>query len=216
MKYVYTRFRIMLRAFGLGLAAVCVWQGLSLAWWGVPVDLPEARFANVLDVTVPLAKKLGGSKYLCDEFTDENYRASCLHQAIFQGRDMSLYDNGGRAFKGCDDYPSYCEKPLEKARRFVWQHWKQRKRGYVIVARVSPEAVWETHLFIEPGPDGRWRVAERRMPMLREPIDPEHYWLGDLIEIKWNRATAEDERDGMKPGIMYLRLSNSVGDSLIL
>jgi hypothetical protein len=211
MKRGYSRFRTSLMAFSLGLAAVYMWQGLSFAWWGVPVDLPEARSASILEVTVPLEGK--PPEYLCDEFTDENDRASCLKQLIFEGRDISLYDDGGRVFTGCDDYPSYCKKPLAKARRFVWEHWKKHKRGHITVVSGNPERVWARHLFIEPNAEGRWVVVERTVPMLRERSELR---LDDLIEIKWKRATADDERFGVTRGTLFLWLDDITGNSLIL
>jgi hypothetical protein len=216
MKRGYSRFRIMLMAFGLGIAAVYMWQGLSVAWWGVPVDLPEARSASVLEVTVPLEEKPRGPDYLCDEHADPNDRAVCLDQVIFEGRDISLYDDGGR--QGCGLVnPLSCERSMEKARRFVWEHWKKRKRGHVAIARASVEnGEWVTHLFIEPNADGSWRVDARWVPMLRDAEKLEHYLLGDLVEIKWRHATADDENWGVRPGTLYLRLSNITGDGLIL
>ena len=219
MKLGFPRIRIILMAFGLGLAGVYMWQGLTMAWWGVPVDLPEARSGNVLEVTVPLEEKSHGPKYLCDEFADQNDRASCLHEAIFESREISLYDDGGQLGCGLEQSKVTrikCERSLEQARRFIWDHWKKRKRGYVAIANASDKAEWVTHLFIEPGADGSWRVAERTIPMLREPQDPEHYWLGDLVEIEWNRATDDDKVYGLTPGTLYLRLSNVTGDSLVL
>lgn len=220
MKRGFPRIRIILMAFGLGLACVYMWQGLSLGWWGVPVDLPEARSDSVLEVMVPLEeKKSSEPKYLCDEFADTNDRESCLHQVIFKGRDMSLYDDGGR--QGCSleklgVAPLDCERSLVKARRFVWDHWKKHKLGYVIVEQAIDETERVTHLFVEPTAKGNWRVVERPMPMLRKPEDPEHYLLDDIIEIKWKRATNEDKSYGLKPGTLYLELSDAAGDSLIL
>ncbi len=219
MKRTYPRIRIILMAFGLGLAGVYMWQGLSIGWWGVPVELPEARSGSVLEVTVPLIEKPLGPKYLCDEFTDTNDRESCLHQVIFKDRDMSLYDDGGR--QGCSlekrsVAPLDCERSLMKARRFVWDHWTKHKRGYVAVEQATDEIDLVTHLFIEPTAKGNWRVVERPMPMLRKPEDPEHYLLDDIIEIKWKRATNEDKSYGLAPGTSYLELSDAVGDSLIL
>jgi hypothetical protein len=220
MKRIYSRFRIMLMAFGLGLAAVYMQQGLWFAWWGVPVDLPEARSASVLEVTVPLEEKPHEPKYLCDEFTDEIERVSCLNQLIFEGRDMSLFDDGG-THRGCgrerfEHGLAECEPAMEKARRFVWEHWKKRKRGYVAIVRAHPNGEQTTHLFVEPKDDGKWHVAETTVPMLRERIDPEHYRLGSLIEIEWYRAEADDETWGFTPGSRYLKLTNPTGDSLIL
>jgi hypothetical protein len=217
MKRIYAKFRIMLMTFALGLAAVYLQQGLSFEWWGVPVDLPEARSASVLEINVPLEEK--PPSYLCDEFTDANERAACLRQFIFESRDLSLYDDGG--VQGCGvelvETHSACTRSLENARRFVWEHWKKRKRGYVAIAMSSAEhGKWTTHLFIEPDGNGSWRVDARWVPMRRDAEKLEHYLLGDLVEIKWNRATAEDERYGVTRGSAYLTLTNITGDSLIL
>ena len=220
MKRSFPRIRIILMAFGLGLAGVYMWQGLSLEWWGVPVDLPEARSDSVLEVTVPLEeKKSSEPKYLCDEFADQNDRASCLQKVIFKGRDISGYDDRGRL--GCsleklNEAPLKCERSLMQARRFVWDHWKKHKLGYVVVEQAVDETERVTHLFIEPTAKGTWRVVERPVPMLRKPEDPEHYLLDDLIEIKWKRATNEDKKYGLAPGTLYLELSDAAGDSLIL
>jgi hypothetical protein len=203
VKRCYSRIRIILMTFGLGLAAVFMWQGLSLAWRDVPVDLPETPSGNLLVVTVPLEKQ----------------QLTRLHKVIFEGRDISLYDDGGQQGCGLELRKVArlkCERSMERARRFIWDHWKKRKRGYVAVTNASDKAEWVTHLFIEPTEGGNWRIAERSVPMLREPEDPEHYWLGDLIEIEWNRATADDKDYGLTPGTLYLRLINITGDSLIL
>lgn len=217
MKRIYSRFRIMLLAFGLGLAAVYMQQGLPFAWWGVPVDLPDARSGSVLEVTVPLEEKLRGPSYLCDEFTDKSDRAACLNRFIFENRDMSIYDDGDR--QGCGLESSLlethvnCKQSMEKARRFVWEHWKKRKRGYVAVVSTFPEGEYTDHLFIEPDETGSWRVAVRTVPqaMLVDPVEPR---FGDVVEIEWYRATADDAR--VTPGALYLKLSNITGDAFIL
>jgi hypothetical protein len=205
--------------FGLGLAAVFMWQGISIARREVPVDLPKTQSGDTIAVTVPPEKPQLGPKFLCDEFSDENERNACLDKVIFENREKSLYGNGGDHGCGLREYKSArqkCEYSMEQARRFVWDHWKKRKRGYVAVKFDSGNGSYVRHLFIEPKEDGEWRVAERMVPMLREPEDPEHYWLGDLVEITWYRATNYDKRDGLTPGSLYLRLSNGPGDSLIL
>jgi hypothetical protein len=196
-----------------------MWQSLSLAWWGVSVDLPKTQSENMIEVTVPLKRDERRPKYLCDEFADPNELATCLHQVIFEGREKSLYDDGGQQGCGLEQLKIArlkCERSMEQARRFIWDHWKKRKRGYVGVANTSQKAEWVTHLFIEPTFKGKWRMYERTVPMLREPEDPEHYWLGDLIEIEWYRATDDDKSDTCTPGTLYLRLCNITGDSLIL
>lgn len=205
--------------FGLGLAAVFMWQGLSLAWRDVPVDLPKTHSGDTIAITVPLERQPPRPTFLCDEFEDQNERAVCLDKVIFEDRDRSLYDDGGQ--QGCrleqrKAARFECERSKERARRFIWDHWKKHKRGFVAVANPSMRGDWVRHLFIEQNADGKWRVDERTVPMLRQPEDPEHYRLGDLVEIEWSRATSEDKSYGLSPGTMYLRLSNITGDSLIL
>lgn len=215
-KLGYSRFRIMLMALGLGLAVVYMLNGLSLNWWGVPVYLPTVESSEVLEVTVPLEEKPSGPKYLCDEFA-ELERTACLNQVIYEGRDLSLYSKGGN--HGCgrvkqEAEPTECERSLNQARAFIWDHWKKQKRGYVAVARWSGERDSVVHFFVEPKDDGGWRVIERRIPM---PVKPDYpYWLGDLIEIKWRHATSEDERFGFKAGSLCLELLNITGDGLCL
>ncbi len=215
MKRIYLKFRIVLMAFALGLSAVYCWKG-SLNPDEVFFYLPESDSSGVFIVTVPVDPSRPEYKYYCD-VQDESERTSCVHEVVFGGRDMSFYDNGG--MNGCgreqkDSDAAGCERSLVSARAFVWTHWRQKRRGYIAVTAASPEFEWVTHLFIEPSDNGKWRVVERTLPMLL----PEYRELGldDLIEVKWKRATAEDERYGFKRGTLFLQLSDLVGDSLIL
>lgn len=189
------RSRILLTAVAAGLVAVYVWQSLSFAIWGPPVELPKAQSGRILEVEIE-SEETEEPIYFCDEFADENERASCLYQLVFEGRDLSLYNSGGRLGCGIREKeadPISCERSVEKARRFIWEHWKMRKRGYLSVARSSGGHEGVTHFFIEPGFEGRWRIVENRVPMLKNPVDPEHYLLGDLIEVRWKRASTDWE-----------------------
>lgn len=219
MKRAFWIFRITIRAFGLGLAAVFMWKALSIAWQDVPVDLPKAQSSDVLVVTVPIERRTSEPKYFCDELSDETAKASCLHQLVFEDRDLSVYDSFGRqgcSFEELNANRRKCDQSLAKTRRFVWEHWKKRKLGYVAVARGSDGRTWTTHLFIEPNEEGKWRIVECPEPMLREPEYPEHYRLGDLIDVKWEIADEWETRLGLTKGTRYLRLLNLTGDSLIL
>lgn len=219
MKDGYSRLRALLTAFAVGVVTVYVWQAISMTWWGPPVDLPEARSANVLEVRVPVVEKPEGPKYLCDEFTQESEKTDCLDQVIFEGRNKELYIDGGRYGCGREEHtadPLKCERSMERARKFVWEHWKKHKRAHLVVKVATEQHESVIHLFIEPGDDGSWRIIERTVPMPRKPEDPEHYWLGDLIDVNWKRAEAEDEKWGLKPGSKYLELRNVSGDGLNL
>ena len=54
-----------------------------------------------------------------------------------------------------------CQSSLRKARDFIWQHWLEKKRGYLVVTITSPDAASDVHMFIEPNDAGAWRVVWR-------------------------------------------------------
>ncbi|MCM3874619.1 MAG: hypothetical protein ND895_28325 [Pyrinomonadaceae bacterium] len=77
------------------------------------------------------------------------------------GRDLSLYDPGGH--QGCGNVlvkeVPRCQASLRRARAFIWEHWQQKKRGYVTVKMASVDAESDAHIFIEPDNDGAWHVV---------------------------------------------------------
>ena len=47
-----------------------------------------------------------------------------------------------------------------EVREFVWEHWRERRLGYVTFTKFSKEGEPSTsHLFVEPDEEGVWRVA---------------------------------------------------------
>lgn len=82
-------------------------------------------------------------------------------KTVTGGRNLAVYDLAGR--KGCgnlanNDYRK-CEASIQDARDFIWNHWTERRRGYVIITMASDDATSDAHIFVEPGDDGHWRVA---------------------------------------------------------
>ena len=225
MKRIYSRFRITLMAFALGMATVYMGNGLSIERSEIPVQLPLVSSGEVLEVMTPDLRERP-RRYVCDEEHDDDAHAACIHKAIFADRDMSLYGNGGYA--GCVsanligklEYLSCRERSLVRARSFVWDHWKDKKRGHIIVSFVGDGKIFDTHLFVEPDdhPDaaGRWRIVERTMPKLAYDPHGENLGLSDLHEVKWKRATRDDARFGPTLGTLFLQLTDDAGDSLDL
>lgn len=82
-------------------------------------------------------------------------------------RKLSLYDDGGsldcRRFKRdeigkpqvTNARVSACER---KARTFIWEHWLDKKRGYIRVTGNSVDATATKYFFIEPDHTGNWQV----------------------------------------------------------
>jgi hypothetical protein len=54
-----------------------------------------------------------------------------------------------------------CQSSYRKAREFIWNHWREKKRAYIVVMITSPDAGSDVHIFIEPGDANVWRVVWR-------------------------------------------------------
>lgn len=96
---------------------------------------------------------------------------------VAQKRDMTLYNNGGyfdcRDWVSKDEPRGVCDE--KKVRDFIWQHWTEKKRGYVRLTYDSVDAKSTSHIFIEPDEKGEWSVTWRivrfhAMPQLNNQI----------------------------------------------
>src|SRR5215213_552618 len=137
MKGFYSKFHIGLLALGLGVAAVYLWNGMSVAWSEVAVELPQAN-AEVLPVFPAVHESERGLRYMCDAISEPADHAACIDQVIFEGRDLASYTNGGVMGCGLEDQKvsaNRCEAEFGQARDFVWKHWTQKKAAYVAVRR---------------------------------------------------------------------------------
>lgn len=144
MKRFYSRFRIILFAVALGLASVHFFQFLKEKLTEVKVDLPKVESESLIVV----------SPY-----------ASLENETIVQDRNLFLYDFGGEIFSNCDylekDELKKCEKDLIKARNFIWNHFQNKKLGYLILKDIYSFDPRETYYFIEPDKNDEWRIEER-------------------------------------------------------
>jgi hypothetical protein len=102
---------------------------------------------------------------------------------IAQGRDLSLYDQGGHF--DCRRYTEGKRLPVRtreaRLRKFIWDHWKQKRRGYVRETGNSVDAQATFHFFIEPNTDGVWHIVCRIVRSQFYPTkDPD---IDDVPEI---------------------------------
>ena len=78
---------------------------------------------------------------------------------LAQGRDLKEYDNGGHYSEKQNDPVTFIAM-----RRFIWDHWRLKKRGYVeFTFSVSVDAWVEEHIFIEPTKEGEWHIQFRNI-----------------------------------------------------
>ena len=216
MNRIYKRFRFTLMAFALGLAAVYMTDGLKIASQVVPVKLPETRSDNVLVVSPVTAADIGptsGCRGVSGPDDD-----GWVRKKIFEGRDMDLYEGGGH-HDGRGYYPTdqqrRVEASLRSAREFVWSHWQQKKRGYVVVFMSSDDAGSDAHLFIEPDRNGNWQVTwywERiyGIGICPGAVDK----MPPIKNVKLKRATGDDW--GFESGTTFLKMIDEEGDDFSL
>jgi hypothetical protein len=89
---------------------------------------------------------------------------------IAAGRDMRLYEQAGHfdcrrwsevALKNPQENNTRVEAALAAARRFIWEQWQNKRRGYIRLTFDSVDAASTSHIFIEPDADGRWQIFWR-------------------------------------------------------
>ena len=108
---------------------------------------------------------------------------------IGQSRDLSKYEK----LELRDPYPRH---PWERsipvfaqARTFLFRHWHDHTRGYLIFTVSSVDHTGTSHVFVEPDDSGRWRVYWRQLDR-RELIDePTAYWVLWMIPSRDDLTT---------------------------
>ena len=89
-------------------------------------------------------------------------------------------------------------------RDFIWQHWSEKRRGYIRVTYNSTDAVSTSHIFIEPGEKGEWHIARRIVPW--HSIQKMSNQLDDILGL----VTVE-RVEGKNKGDWYIVIKRSSG-----
>jgi hypothetical protein len=222
MKFEYRRFRIAMMMFALGLAAVYMINGLSVAWSEVPVDLPKISSGEVIPVFIDNKWVLRRDTNCGFDPNDLRVIADCTRQNLFEGRDMTLYEQHHLT---CDyridmrEKFDPCPATMKALRNLIWRHWSTRTRGYIVVS--NPGDYWnhdEDHYFIEPNLNKKWRVVikgKSDMWFIVNGIDTAVgiVWpdWAPVSEVKWKTATKMDEEMGWIRGTRCLLLVDEKG-----
>jgi hypothetical protein len=75
---------------------------------------------------------------------------------VVQGRDLKTYEDGGYHLDARMDADEFMAM-----RRFIWDHWRLKKRGYVRFRSIDMDTSTEEHIFIEPAANGKWHIQFR-------------------------------------------------------
>ncbi len=74
-------------------------------------------------------------------------------EMILRGKDLLLYEKSNTnkcATRNCID---------RMMREFVWQHWKNKKQGYIFERWQGIDLSVTTHIFIEPNEQDEWIIS---------------------------------------------------------
>ncbi len=141
------------------------------------------------------------------------------------GRDLTAYDRAGPYT--VDYEPPYnADKYLGEIRGFLWEHWKERRRGQVIATFFSIEGdTTSSNFFVEPGAKGCWRITIESETMVaallpkwkkpRAEITREDYDEIQRVESrKDTRLIPIPDGEVRQPQTYRLRLRNSFTNSV--
>ena len=224
MKRIYSRLRIGMMTFALGLAVVYMINGLSIVWSEVQVELPSAKSANILVVFTDTSRILTREKNCGRDPRDTQARIDCANERLFGTRDMSLYAQHEIICDSSksDNYLSVCGFGEERRKRnLVWRHWREKARAHLIVYYVGAGWKSEAHYFIEPYDNGRWQLVSRDKTFRTLIVDDQETEVAIIDDYPWSyrrarwRVATEDEGPcDTPPGTRYLEFENETGDTV--
>jgi len=90
---------------------------------------------------------------------------------IAQGRNLAKYDRFElRDREHFHPWERWRNPISAQARSFLWEHWRNRKRAYLVFTGSSVDHTGTSHIFVEPDDTGRWRISRRDLDR-RELVD---------------------------------------------
>lgn len=88
---------------------------------------------------------------------------------------------------------------IPRARAFLWQHWHDRKQGYLILTLSSIDATSTSHIFVEQDNAGHWRVSWRIVRHMGEVDDLPTYYSSEWVTPTGFRQSGKPLPEGQKP-----------------
>jgi hypothetical protein len=107
-------------------------------------------------------------------------------------RDLTNYDVSPPCVLGSiPDSPEVTELTT-KCREFVWMHWHEHRRGFIVVTTFGKEgsrSALDRKYYIEPDESGRW-VINARQRLRNSPHDARDYTITRVIRIPIDRSNS--------------------------
>ena len=89
-----------------------------------------------------------------------------------------------------------CQSSYRKARNFIWDQWREKKRAYIVVMVTSPDSGSDVHIFIEPDDANVWRIVWRSESLYCACPGPDTtgtiYQSPDMRSVEQKRAGETD------------------------
>lgn len=215
-------FRILLRTFAIGLAAVWIVAGLKIAWRDIAVDLPTAS-DNVLPVFIGMQRVLTRQKNCGQDPHDPQARLACANEKLYEHRDMSAYrydevrcdvSDGGR--------DEICARAEMRLRALIWEAWQRKERAHIVEHWIGNGWNNDLHYFIEPINQGQWRIVAKDVCSLWYLVDDQETKIqavrdaGIYMRVSWKVASEHDALFGTPVGTRSLRLVEENGDDWLM
>lgn len=133
---------------------------------------------------------------------------------IAQGRNLTIYDELEiRDHEHFHPWERWENPVLAQARRFLWEHWRDRRRAYLILTMSSIDWTRTSHIFVEPDDSGHWRVFIRYLDR-RDLVDaPTAYSVTWVKPNGWD-APGSPLSEGQTPDALAdeLELRDACGE----
>lgn len=136
---------------------------------------------------------------------------------ILETRDLSNYELG-RSFSTCIGVKikqyKQCEKAMDEGRNFIFNHLKNKKRGYIIHEWSGVDTMGEFHVFVEPDENENWKAVIRWIPprVIFSWNDYYEIKTEKAFTIKRKRITESDDR--RREGKFYLSFLDKEGEEV--
>lgn len=181
-----------------GLASFRFFSFVYESWTEVQIDLPQVRSETpIIIATKPTLTK----QFLLKQ------------SFIREDRDLSQFDNAGEFSKRCflQDNSKECEKKKIEARKFLLNHWKEKKRATIRYYWSGADVEGECYFFIEPDDNGRWRIIIVREFFGIGFMD-NNLNLFEATSMKYKRAMKDDY--SFEIGTYYLSFTDETGNEV--
>jgi hypothetical protein len=130
--------------------------------------------------------RLGGriTRYPNAEWQGNSYTV----RDIAQGRNLGKYEKLELADREhFHPWEMWRNPILAQARSFLWEHWRNRKRAYLVLTLSSVDHTGTSHMFVESDDSGRWRVYRRQLDRHELVDKPTVYSVTWVIAEGWDK-----------------------------